>query len=95
MSKSKYYAIRKGRKSNIVVNSWAECEELTKGCPSEYKAFTVEKDAYDWINANDHSLEKVAEQINNILDQNNMVIDFTMDKGIILRNEFTGEWVNI
>ena len=134
MSKSKYYAIRKGRKNNIVVNSWSECEELIKGYSSEYKAFTVEKDAYDWLNVNsnsldeaehieiyntiqerrqrdngkrysledvlkkaknDNSLEEVAEQINNILEQNNMVIEFNIMGRIVLKNELTDEVFDI
>lgn len=95
MSKNKYYAIRKGRKNNIVVNSWTECEELTKGYPSEYVSFTVEKDAYDWLNVNNNSLEKIAEQINNILEQNNMIIEFNMFGRVVLKHEETGEVLDL
>lgn len=36
----KYYAIRKGRKENIVVTSWDECSKLVTGFPkSVFKSF--------------------------------------------------------
>ena len=29
--KKAYYAVKKGRKSNVIVLTWAECEQLVKG----------------------------------------------------------------
>ena len=31
MAKNRYYAVRKGSKSNVIVDSWYECEALVKG----------------------------------------------------------------
>ena len=37
-----YYAVRKGRKNNVVVQSWDECSELVTGYPGAiYKGFSV------------------------------------------------------
>lgn len=85
MAANKYYAIRKGRQNNVVVNSWDECEKLTKGYPSEYKGFTVQQDAYDWINV-DSDIDTIAKQIINLLEQNNMNIYFNMQDGIFIKD---------
>jgi hypothetical protein len=38
--KNKYYAIRKGHRSCVVVQSWDECKTLTDGCPGAiFKGF--------------------------------------------------------
>ena len=35
-----WYAVKKGRRSNVVVTSWNECEQLVKGFPGAiYKGF--------------------------------------------------------
>jgi len=37
-----YYAVKKGRKSGVVVKSWNECEALVKGFPGAiYKGFSL------------------------------------------------------
>lgn len=47
---SKFYAVRKGRKPGIY-NTWPECNEQVKGYKgAEYKSFTDEYDAVDYVN---------------------------------------------
>jgi len=42
----KLYAIKKGRKNNVIVNSWEECQDLTKGFQGmEFKSFSDMRDA--------------------------------------------------
>ena len=37
-----FYAVRKGRKSGVVVKTWTECEQLVKGFPGAiYKGFSL------------------------------------------------------
>ncbi|MDP4146178.1 MAG: RNase H1/viroplasmin domain-containing protein [Bacillota bacterium] len=45
----KYYAIKEGRKSNLIVESWKECEELTQGCKSVFKSFTTREEAESYL----------------------------------------------
>lgn len=43
--KNKYYAIRKGHRSNIIVQSWDECKRLTSGCPGAiFKGFPAHEE---------------------------------------------------
>ena len=36
----KYYAVRKGRKNNVIVSTWAECDALVTGFPGAvFKGF--------------------------------------------------------
>jgi ribonuclease HI len=52
-----YYAVRKGRKSNVVVKSWAECEQLVKGFPGAiYKGFGLyqKNEAYKFAESGDY-----------------------------------------
>jgi len=45
----KYYAIRKGSTSHVVVESWAVCEVLVKGISgADFKRFNNEQDARDF-----------------------------------------------
>jgi viroplasmin and RNaseH domain-containing protein len=49
MSKFKYYAVIKDGKKSIV-NSWNECETLTKGVSGiEFKGFKTKKSAQEWL----------------------------------------------
>ena len=46
----KLYAIKKGRKNNVVVETWAECQDLTKGFPGmEFKSFSDMRDAEEYL----------------------------------------------
>lgn len=47
--KKKYYAIKEGRKSNLIVDTWKECEELTKGYASKFKSFITKEDAEKYL----------------------------------------------
>jgi ribonuclease H-related protein len=49
MSKKNFYAIKQGRKSNLVVSTWKECSELVNGVANDYKGFKTEADAYAWL----------------------------------------------
>lgn len=45
-----YYAIKKGRENNIIVNTWEECKTLVTGYPgAEYKKFNMKKEAKEWL----------------------------------------------
>ncbi len=48
-STKKYYAIKEGRKSNLIVESWTECKELTQGCRSIFKAFITKDEAEEYL----------------------------------------------
>lgn len=53
MSKNNYYAIRKGRKSDVIVESWDECEELTSGFKgAEFKGFKIKYEAMHYLDTN-------------------------------------------
>jgi len=45
----KYYAIRKGVKDNVIVNTWEECKELVHGVATEYKSFRSEDAAKAYL----------------------------------------------
>ncbi len=46
MTKKTHYAVRVGRKSNIIVRTWAECSDLVSGfAGAVYKGFTCFSDA--------------------------------------------------
>lgn len=50
MAKNKYYAVKVGRKSNVIVNTWAECQELTDGFPkAKYCGFSTIEDAEAYL----------------------------------------------
>lgn len=47
---AKYYAIRKGRKCNVIVETWDECQELITGYSGmEYRSFKHEEDAKAYL----------------------------------------------
>ncbi|ODJ48183.1 viroplasmin family protein [Brochothrix thermosphacta] len=49
MAKQKFYAIKKGHRVGIV-NTWAECQALTKGYSGAiYKSFPTKKEAEDFV----------------------------------------------
>lgn len=49
-STKKFYAIKNGRKKNIIVKSWKECSELVLGYPGAiYKGFDTEGEAKDYL----------------------------------------------
>ena len=55
--KKKYYAIRKGRKSGIVVTSWDDCRRLVEGYSGAiFKGFTSwqEKEALQFAKSGDY-----------------------------------------
>ena len=46
----KFYAVKNGRKNNIVVNTWNECKELVDGYKGAiFKSFKNENDAWDYL----------------------------------------------
>ena len=46
----KFYAIRRGRKSNVIVKTWDECNELIHGYSGAiYKSFKNENDALNYL----------------------------------------------
>lgn len=48
--KKKYYAIKKGRKKNCIVDSWEECKKLThKFSKASYKSFETREQAEQWL----------------------------------------------
>ncbi len=59
----KYYAVRIGRKNNVVVTSWAECFELVNGYPNAlYKSFKNEALAYNFANQKTNIPQKEAKK---------------------------------
>lgn len=49
-SAKKFYAVKNGRKKNIIVKTWAECSKLVLGYPNaSYKGFNTEKEAKDFL----------------------------------------------
>jgi len=55
----KLYAIKKGRKNNVIVETWAECSDLTKGFQGmEFKSFSDIRDAEEYLKG-----EKVEQMI--------------------------------
>lgn len=58
MSKRKFYAVRKGKKTGIF-NTWDECKEQVNGYSgAEYKSFTLKEEAEGYIGLN-KSIDKV------------------------------------
>lgn len=52
MSKKKFYAVRKGKKTGIF-NTWDECKEQVNGYSgAEYKSFTTKEEANEYIGLN-------------------------------------------
>lgn len=50
MAKIKYYAIRNGRESNLIVTNWDKASELITGYHNaEYKSFSNEIDAKEYL----------------------------------------------
>ena len=50
MAKKKYYAIKKGYESNVIVESWYECWKLTDGFSGAiFKGFTTEHEARNFL----------------------------------------------
>lgn len=50
MAKTKYYAIRKGRKTGIFQTAWSEVQKLISGYPgAEYKSFDNKADAEEFL----------------------------------------------
>ncbi len=50
MKAQKYYAIRKGHQSNLIVRTWDICKTLTDGFGgAKFKAFKTEKEANDYL----------------------------------------------
>jgi hypothetical protein len=47
--RTKYYAVRKGRKSGIYYETWEECEQQTKGVTSEFKSFSTFDEAVAYM----------------------------------------------
>ena len=46
----KFYAIKEGRKSNVVVTTWDECKELTDGYKNaKFKSFKNEDEAWKYL----------------------------------------------
>ena len=84
----KYYAIKKGRKSNIVVDSWEECKALVFGYPSEYLSFTTKEDAYTWLGK--RKLEDIKTEIETILIASNLSISNNR-----LIDKQTGEFIEL
>lgn len=47
---TKFYAIKNGRKSNVVVNAWDECNKLVNGYKGAvFKSFKNETDAWSYL----------------------------------------------
>jgi len=58
LSKRKFYAVRKGKKTGIF-NTWDECKEQVNGYSgAEYKSFTLKEEAEEYIGLN-KSIDKV------------------------------------
>lgn len=48
--KVKFYAIKEGKGvSNLIVDTWAECEPLVKGYNSVYKSFKTKEEAENYL----------------------------------------------
>ena len=48
--KAKFYAIKEGKGvSNLIVNTWSECESLVKGYNSVYKSFRTKEEAENYL----------------------------------------------
>jgi len=53
--KKKWYAVRKGRTSNIIVTSWKECSLLVTGFSgARFKSFEIESEANDFLVQTSH-----------------------------------------
>ncbi len=47
---NKYYAVKKGRKENVIVRSWGECKKLVHKYPSaKYKSFLTREAAKKYL----------------------------------------------
>ena len=53
MSKGKkYYAIKIGNQvSDLIVETWEECQKLVIGYPSIYKSFKTQKEAQNYLDS--------------------------------------------
>lgn len=50
-SNKKFYAIKKGKKSNVIVDSWSKCSNLVIGYKGAiYKGFSTKEEAKRFIN---------------------------------------------
>lgn len=50
MAKQKYYAIKEGRGvSNVILETWEECQRLITGYPAKYKSFKNKEDAENYL----------------------------------------------
>lgn len=50
MAKKNFYAIKKGKKSNVIVPTWDECKSLVNGYPgAEFKGFVTEDEAMEYL----------------------------------------------
>lgn len=45
----KYYAIKEGRRNNLIVENWKECSELTQGYKSVFKSFATKDEAENYL----------------------------------------------
>lgn len=53
MAKQKYYAIKVGKGvTNVIVETWKECEELVSGYHAIYKSFKSREEAEVYLNPN-------------------------------------------
>lgn len=51
----RFYAVRRGRKSNVIVKSWPECEKLVSGFSGAiYKGFAYYDDAVNFAESGDY-----------------------------------------
>lgn len=58
MAKPKYYAIKVGRKRNIIVDDWIECEALVNGYPNaRFKGFPTPEKATAWLKDHGENLD--------------------------------------
>jgi len=49
MAKYNCYAVKQGRKTNVIVATWAECDALVTGVANDFKGFKSTADAQAWL----------------------------------------------
>ena len=50
-------------KKNVVVKSWSQCQQITKGHNNMFKGFMTEEEAWEWLNGITSVQEKKHDEI--------------------------------
>ena len=94
MAKTKYYAVKTGKKPGIYL-TWNETKEQILGFPNaKYKSFKTKEEALNYLNNNTSNkrVDSIEKQVNNLLNEGKTVI-FT--DGSYEKEKNIGSWAFI